>query len=165
MLIRYAVLAMEVPTPETVDAWDDASLFAATGSGAASRAQRSGFDSLNEAERVLCCAFELDNEVNNGGFGQWLFNCDPRMIGHTGWACQRIGADSTVRLIEAVLAPLQNPLTFKDIDAWRDYLGGLPEEKHDAFEAHSTPFASVEPELLARSYDFARHRWADVRTA
>lgn len=154
---------MEFPTTETVDKWDDASLFAAAGFRAAEREGLHGFDALNEVERVLCCLFLLENEVNNGGFGQWLFNCHPRVIGHTAWACETIGAKSTAPLIKVVLDPLAGPLSFPDIDLWRDYLESLSNERHNHFEEYIRPFIEAEPELLACSYRFARQHWADVR--
>jgi hypothetical protein len=155
---------MELPTPNTVDAWHDANLFAAAGFHAATREARTGFESLNEAERVLCCLFLLDNEVNNGGFGQWLFNPHPSVLGHTAWACERVGANSTARLVNEVLSPLEHPSSFTDTDAWRDYLHGLSEQLHARFEGYSHPFVGVEPELPKCSYRFARQHWAEVRT-
>lgn len=156
---------MNVPTPETITDWDDASLFTVLGCSAATRASHSGFISLNESERVLCCVYDLVSEVNNGGFGQWLFHCNPEVIAHTGWACQRISAYLMYQLIEVVLGQLDHPMTSMSINAWHNYLHELPQEKHVAFETYSTPYASAECELLDRSYEFARQYWFDVRTS
>jgi hypothetical protein len=153
---------MDYPTPETVAAWDDASLFATVGYHAATRASTYGFDSLNETERVLCCLSELVGEVFNGGFGQWLFNADPQVIGHTAWACQTVDAQSTARLVNEVLGPLQNPLTADD---WWGYLHSLPDEEHQRFETYTGPFTEVEQDLHRCAYRYARERWADLRTA
>jgi Domain of unknown function (DUF4375) len=156
---------MELPTAQTVDEWDDASLFAACGYRATERARVRGIASLNEAERVLCYLFLLDNEVNNGGFGQWLFNCHPHALGLTAWACQRVGANAAGRLVDEVLAPVDNPSQFADIDTWREYLDALPEALHGRFEDYTSEFVQAEPELLNCAYRFARARWSEVDTA
>ena len=152
---------MDYPTPETVAAWDDANLFAAAGYHAATRASTKGFKTLNEAERVLCCLSELVGEVFNGGFGQWLFNAHPQVIGHTAWACQSVGAESTGRLVNEVVGPLENPLKTDD---WWGYLHSLPNEEHQRFETYTGPFAEVVQDLHRCAYRYARQRWADIRT-
>jgi hypothetical protein len=154
---------MNYPTSENVANWDDASLFAVTGSEAALRAIRSGFDSLNETERVLCCLFELIGQVFNGGFGQWLFNLHPHVIGHTADASAAVGATLSASLVNEVLRPLRNPLSFTAIDTWRDYLDTLSEEQHERFEGYSASFAEIEKDLHRCVYEYTRLRWAEVR--
>lgn len=155
---------MGYPTTKDVAEWDDASLFAATGLRAATRAGRFGFGSLNEVERVLCCVFELVGEVSNGGFGQWLFNLHPQVIGHTPKACANVGAASAATLVNEVLRPLRCPLSFVAIDPWRDYLGTLPVRQHQQFEDFAAPFAQVEKDLHRCVYAYARRSWPEVRT-
>lgn len=153
---------MDYPTPQNIAEWDDASLFATTGYYAATRASAEGFGSLNEPERILYCLFELVGNVFNGGFGHWLSNADPQVIGHTAWACEAVGAESASLLVTEVLAPLRNPLT---TDEWWDYWFSLSDEQHMRLEAYTTPFEEVQQELHRCAYRYARERWAEVRTA
>jgi hypothetical protein len=156
-------LLMEHPTVETVNEWDDGSLFATLGYVSVMRSMHHGFDSLNGPERILCCLFLLENEVMNGGFGQWLANCHPQVIGYSVQACEDAGADLAARLVREVLEPLDNSLSFAGSEPWLDYLHGLPEGHHNRFETYIHPFVEIEPDLLKHAYQFGRSHWPEVR--
>ncbi len=153
---------MECPTHETISNWDDASLFASAGYHAATRFHKSGFESLNETERIIYCLSMLLNEVYNGGFGQWLYHAEPQVICSTASACQKVGAESASQLVNDVLRPLQNPL---NTDDWFEYVQSMTDEEHQRIEEYSRLFASVEQELHRCAYRYIRERWANLRTS
>jgi hypothetical protein len=155
------MMRVELPTRQTIDEWDDASLFAVCGYHAVARARQS-FSTLNESERILSCLWLLDNQVNNGGVGQWLSECPPQVLGQTVWACERVGAEGAARLVGEIMALVDDPGHFTD-DEWAEYVQSLPEALHDRFENCMSAFVRIEPELLQCAYAFARARWSEVR--
>src|SRR5262245_60775991 len=116
---------MRFPTAQTVNDWDDASLFSVCGYHAVLRENAEGFDSLNETERVLCCLFLFDNEVNNGGCGQWLCQCNPKVLAETAAACNKVGAETAALLVEEILRPLNSPRGFSNMKSWEAYMSAL----------------------------------------
>jgi hypothetical protein len=98
--------ARSFPTPDTVSDWDDPSLFVATGCESALRYYRDGFESLNDAERSLCCLYLLEADVNNGGFGQWIDDLCPQTAAATPRILREIGATEMALFIAEALLPL-----------------------------------------------------------
>lgn len=152
------------PTPETVHDWDSPSLFTITGSQADDRARLHGFDSLNDAERVLACLLCFDVDVNNGGFGMWLEDTHPQRLLATVPALDAVGATPMARFVEDVLAKLDGLTQCNTIDEWQQYYASLPDSFHEDLEALSIQFADLEAVFLEATYTFARAHWQEVRT-
>ncbi len=95
------------PTPADVEEWDSPSLFVATGGRALERAHWHGFDSLNDAERILGSLLQFDGDVNNGGFGLWLGSNDPKCLRATAPALHAVGATAMASFIEDIQSKLQ----------------------------------------------------------
>jgi hypothetical protein len=64
---------------------------------------RAGFASLSPAEQAFVLIWDLEADVNNGGFNQYFFNSDfdPGVVPH---ALRAIGADRAARIVERALA-------------------------------------------------------------
>jgi hypothetical protein len=151
------------PTSADVDEWDFPSLFVATGGRALERAHLHGFDSLNDAERILGCLFQFDGDVNNGGFGLWLGNNDPKCLRATAPALHAIGATAMASFIEVIQSKLQALAHIDSEDEWQQYFEQLPDEYHEEIELLTRPFLELEPAFLDSAYSFARMYWAQVR--
>lgn len=155
---RYAVESMDYPTPDTVAEWDDASLFAAAGCQSALRYHEGGFETLNVAERSLCCLYLLEAEVNNGGFGQWIWNLCPRAAAETPLVLQAIGATEMASFVANTLQQFGNLTRFRSKDEWLDHYLSCPEDVHEHLETLTRPF-------LELAYAYTRANWQSVRTA
>ncbi len=156
---------MDYPTPETVDQWDDASVFAAAGFHAVSRYDELGFEALSEIERVLCCLFLFDNEANNGGFGQWLWGVCPRALAGTPAALQTVGAAEMARFVQSVLGQFDDMSSFQSLEDWQPHFESLPDDLHRDLEMLSVRFLELETRFLDSAYAYAREHWQEVRTA
>jgi hypothetical protein len=114
---RHGPIAKELPArsfpnPGTISGWGDQGLFVATGCESALRYHRDGFEALNDAERFLCCLYLLESEVNNGGFGQWIYSLCPRSAAETPRILREIGATQLATFVTDALQPLANWIGF-----------------------------------------------------
>lgn len=62
-------------------------------------AQRDRFEQLSEPERVFLCVWELEAEVNNGGFHQYYFNSAGDHAQEVSHALETIGAPQTASIV------------------------------------------------------------------
>jgi hypothetical protein len=70
---------------------------------------RVAFAEQPEPQKVFSAVWELESEVNNGGFDQYFRNCDTGVIAYAPVALRTIGASSCARIVERaieVIAPL-----------------------------------------------------------
>lgn len=112
---------------------------------------RAGFASLSPAEQVFVLIWDLESQVNNGGFNQYFFNSDrdPIAVPH---ALRSIGADRAAVIVERALGLFPNgaPPTerfarqdvLEELDPDCELFGSLDEE----FIAYPDPL----PALLAQ---------------
>lgn len=156
---------MGYPTPDNVAEWDDASLFAAAGSEATLRYRNNGFETLNDAERSLCCLYLLEAEVNNGGFGQWIWNLCPQAATETPRVLQAIGATEMASLVGSALMHFGDLTRFQSKGEWLDHYLSCPEDVHELLEGLIRPFLELEDSFLELAYTYSRAKWQDVRTA
>ena len=154
---------VDYPTADDVTQWDDASLFAAAGSKAAVRYHRDGFEPLNDTERALCCLYLLEAEVNNGGFGQWIWNICPQAAAATPQVLEQIGATEMAAFVRQVLLALGDLTRLRSHEQWLDHYQSRPDEVHEHLETLTRPFLELEDRFLERAYDFARAHWQGVR--
>jgi len=69
------------------------------------RAYASPPQRISAVDRCILLIGELEADVNNGGFAQYLDNKGRRRAGEATQALRRIGASATARLLEAALRP------------------------------------------------------------
>ncbi|MDD2361690.1 MAG: DMP19 family protein [Oscillospiraceae bacterium] len=61
-------------------------------------------DKLTDAEKALYLVIQLEGEVNNGGFSQFLYNSSGDFANETPAALLKIGAEKTAEICDRVLA-------------------------------------------------------------
>ena len=164
-LHRFVGKPVAYPTQDNVAEWDDASLFTAAGCESTLRYRTEGFDNLNDAERSLCCLYLLEAQVNNGGFGQWIWNLCPRAAVETPRVLQAIGATEMASFVANTLVPFGDLTRFRSNEEWIDHYLSLPDEVHEHLETLTRPFLALEQTFLKMAYDYARANWRSVRTA
>jgi hypothetical protein len=75
-----------------------------------------GYRRLTRADRLLLLVGELEAEVNNGGFSQYLFNKGSARARRTVEALDAIGARRTARMLEAALRDPANEAVLSKLD-------------------------------------------------
>jgi hypothetical protein len=153
------------PTSDTAQDWDDASLFAAAGCASALRGLRDGFEKLNDTERALCCLYLLEAEVNNGGFGQWIYSLCPHSAVETPGVLRTIGASEMASFVADALGAMGDATRLRSKEEWVDHYLSLPDAVHEHLETLTGPFLELEDHFLKQAYGFARANWAKVRNS
>lgn len=68
------------------------------------REREHGYAGLTGPERVFLCVWNLEAEVNNGGFGQYFDNSAGDHAAATPAALRSLGADEMAELVERAMA-------------------------------------------------------------
>jgi len=155
---------VKYPSPDNVDQWDDASLFAAAASESALRYDREGFEALNDIETSLCCLYLLEAEVNNGGFGQWINTLCPGSATETPRVLQEIGATDMAAFVAEALLPMGDLTRFRSKEEWIDHYLSLPDEVQEHLETLTELYLELENRFMELVYAFTRDNWQLVRT-
>ena len=117
---------------------------------------RVDFATQPEAQKVFSAIWELESQVNNGGFDQYFRNSDSDIIAYAPVALRAIGAlacaDIVGRAIE-VIAPL--PPTQDGRYAALDTAG---EEGQDRLDTLDTEFFAYPDDLTGMLFEFVRER-------
>jgi len=69
------------------------------------REAKHGFEGLSEPERVFLCVWNLEAEINNGGFSQFFENSAGDCASATPAALRRVGAPEMAALVERAMEP------------------------------------------------------------
>jgi Domain of unknown function (DUF4375) len=147
--------------------WTNRTRSASSHSGCESalRYQGDGFETLNDAERSLCCLYLLEAEVNSGGVGGWIWNLCPRAAAETPRVLHRIGAAEMAAFVTRALQPFCDLTRFRSKDEWLDHYRSGPDDLHEYLEALTRPFLELDGPFLESAYAYARANWRAVRTA
>jgi len=116
------------------------------------REARYGFGGLSDPERVFLCVWNLEAEVNNGGFSQFFDNSAGDHAAATPEALRRIGATGMADLVERAMAVFGASGPPADREERLEAMEDLPEsemEKWEDLEAAFSNLASPEAELRA----------------
>lgn len=125
-----------------------------------------GVDALTPAERVFLCVWNLEAEVNNGGFHQFFINSAGDNAVATPAALREIGADQAAIIVDqanGVFGPSGPPA---DRDARTNALERLPEPATDALNELDAKFHKYPDnldELLRQFVDRHREQFHAVR--
>jgi hypothetical protein len=119
-----------------------------------------GFDALTEPEKVVFCLDKLEQEVNNGGFEQYLRNSSGDNAAVTPSALRALGAPQVASIVENALALFPDGRAPRDrakredqMETWgskeQDVLARLAE----AFLAYPEPLAQLERAYVRKHHE------------
>ena len=116
---------------------------------------------ISEAERVFICIWQLEAEVNNGGFAQYFTNSSGDLAADAPAALEAIGATHTASIVRGANAifPGGPP---RDRDAREDAFGAIAE---DAFEELDDRFLAYEDDLSSLLYAYVQAHQSEIRGA
>lgn len=84
-----------------------------------SRFWRLDYDDLSTPERVFLVIWELESEVNNGGFHQYFYNSSGALALHAVGALKTIDARATADIVQRAVGAVMNTITSWSDDAHR----------------------------------------------
>jgi hypothetical protein len=100
------------------------------------RESKLGYEKLSQPERVFLCVWDLEAEVNNGGFDQYYFNSAGDHALDTVRALETIGAKRTAELVRTMnnlFGPAgPSPVRFKRQDQLSSLRDSVANKMHDA---------------------------------
>lgn len=93
-----------------------------------------GIDGLHPAARLLFCLVELDQEVQNGGFIQYLGNSSGDRVSSARAALETLGASESLALLDAVVARIGPKSVDPERSVRAEVLDALEEEAYDEID-------------------------------
>ncbi|HEX3864405.1 MAG TPA: DMP19 family protein [Stellaceae bacterium] len=112
------------------------------------------FAELSPPERVFGVIWELESEVNNGGFQQYFLNssgaCVPEVVG----ALKAIAANKAAELVERAIETVGPGIQWADHEARQEKIDVLPEATLDALDKLDQAFMAYPDNLTALLYEY-----------
>jgi hypothetical protein len=126
---------------------------------------RVDFDDLSPAEQVFRAVWDLEADVNNGGFDQYFFNG----AGDTAFAVvpalESIGAERMARIAERANSVFPGSIPPRDRTQRQLLLETRPEDKHDLLRKLDEEFYRYPDDLTELLYDHVQRNGADMAGA
>jgi Domain of unknown function (DUF4375) len=117
------------------------------------------YEALPDPKRVFRAIWELEAEVNNGGFHQYFWNNSARTVPGVWQALQAIGATATAAIVNDAIAAVGRTLPWCDDEARREALEALPEAVRDELEIFTQAFFRYPNDLTTLLYVYvSTHR-------
>ncbi len=101
---------------------------------------RLNFEELSSAEQVYCAVWELESEVNSGGFAQYFSNSSGDTAFAVVDALKAIGADHTARIAAAANSLFPNSSPPRDSDDRQALLDALTDEERSTLDGLDEQF-------------------------
>lgn len=92
------------------------------------------FEELSQPERVFLCVWELEAEVNNGGFDQYFSNSSGDYARHVEEALVAIGAKRMQKIVRQAIETVGEEVLAEDQEQRQERLLALDEDKLDRLE-------------------------------
>jgi hypothetical protein len=90
-----------------------------------SRFWRIDYGALSSPERVFRAVWELEAEVNNGGFHQYFLNSSGSLVPDAADALRAIGAATMSEIVEQAVEAIGHDISWSDDDARKASLAAL----------------------------------------
>ena len=113
---------------------------------------RVDFASQNIAQKTFSAIWELESQVNNGGFDQYFRNSDSDIIAYAPVALQQIGAHACAEIVKAAIATI-SPIPAEN-DARIDALAAALEADEEMLEELDSQFYAYPDNLGELLYAF-----------
>lgn len=112
--------------------------------------------SLNQYEKNLLNIFELEAEVNNGGFEQYFYNSAGSNTKETLHALEEIKASNTKLLLEKAIKVFPGGKVEKDHEKRQDIIDELPEDCQDKWNELDDDFYQYEDDIASLVIDYIK---------
>lgn len=118
----------------------------------AARFWKVDFNLLTEAERVFLLVWEVEGEVNNGGFAQYYGNSAGERAARCPGALQSIGAGAMAKIVEEANAVFGDAGPPEDREAREATMAAMPEDSGDRWEKLDDQFFEYPDNLTELLY-------------
>ena len=117
------------------------------------------YEALPEPKRVFRAIWELEAQVNNGGFHQYFWNASAWTVPGIWDALQAIGATATAAIVNDAITAVGRSLDWRDDEARREKLAALPATVQRELESLDQAFFRYPNDLTTLLYRYvSKHR-------
>ncbi len=121
------------------------------------------YEELSEPERVFKSVWELESQVNNGGFDQYFFNASGDLAPFAANALRTIGAPAMAAVVDAAVAIFRPDLMLSDRDERQSALSSLSHEAEEQLQALDQRFFGYPDDLTSLLYQFVAEHRQEIR--
>ncbi len=122
---------------------------------------RIDYDQLSFAERVFGLIWELESEVNNGGFHQYFWNSTGALAPYVVNALHAVGAVRTAALVQAALAEVGD-VPWSDDDARKAAITSLSPPVREKLNEFDQAFYANPDDLTELLYRYVDKHRAEI---
>ncbi len=123
------------------------------------RLKKIGFEGLGDAEKVFVCVWELEGQVNNGGFHQFFFNSSGEYSVEAVSAFEKIGATKMAGIIQRANTMFKDGRPPKNWESRQEELLKMPESATEEMERLTNEFYKYPDDVDKLLYQFVlKHR-------
>jgi hypothetical protein len=125
---------------------------------------RVDYGQLSAPERVFGVIWELESEVNNGGFYQYFWNSSGALAPHSIEALKEIGADATAALAREALTLAGDGIEWSDDAARQARIDRLPRETKNKLDELDQAFYASPDDLTSLLYKYVSGHKREIGT-
>ena len=123
------------------------------------------YEDLTEPERVFLCVWELEAEVNNGGFDQYFTNSSGDYARHVEAALIAISAKRTQKIVRQAIETVGVEVLTEDREQRIDRLLALDEDHRDRLEKIDQLFIASQENLTLLLFAYVQKHRAEIQGA
>ena len=121
------------------------------------------YQELTPAGRVFVSVWELESEVNNGGFLQYFFNSSGDNAGHCASALEKIGALNVAALVKQAISVFDNGEPSPDSAVRQPQVENFSEIQKKYLDELDQKFFKYPDNLTELLFDFVTKNRAEIR--
>ena len=114
-------------------------------------------EKLSSAEKVFYLVFQLEGEVNNGGFSQFLYNSSGDFSNETATALREIGAEKTAEICDIVLSEFGGAVPQNRDEREKMLDGAFIDEISEILSQCDNEFYKYPNDLVELNYQFVMY--------
>jgi hypothetical protein len=121
------------------------------------------YQELTAAEKVFVSIWELEAEVNNGGFDQYFLNSSGDNAGHCVSALEKIGAFNFAALVKQAVSVFENSTPPDDPEIRQPLVVNFSDEQKKFLNELDQKFFKYPDNLTDLLFDFVTKNRAEIR--
>lgn len=120
------------------------------------------FEELTRPEQVFLCVWELESEVNNGGFDQYFSNTSGDLARHVEAALDAIGARRTRSIVRQAIDAVGREVLDEDREQREERLLALDDERRDHLEKIDQLYFGYPDDVTKLLYVYVQRHKAEI---
>jgi len=124
---------------------------------------RVDYNQLSFAEQVFGLVWELESEVNNGGFHQYFWNSTGALAPYVVGALKAVGAVAAASIAQQALALVGPDVSWSDDAARKAHISELSSQSKEKLQELDQAFHTYPDDLTTLLYRYATQHRSELR--